>query len=257
MNWSVISAVNDEQVLNSCLLQSPDLKSASEVILQSGFASAADAYNSGILKSSGDIVAFIHQDVYLPEGWLYRVERAIEAIEAQDPAWGVLGVWGATKNEGMAGYLHWTGMEGAAGQRFEGGIEVETLDEVVLLIRRSSSLCFDESLRGFHMYGADICLEAGRRGMKSYAISAFCIHNTNGYKMLPLDFWKAYLFIRKKWKPRLPVKTTCTQITNYCWPVLEWNFKNMVILALGRKKVPRRNLDPALLYKSLFSHALK
>src|SRR5208283_928447 len=173
-----------------------------------------------------------------------------------DPNWGVLGVWGVGNDGAAAGYLHWTGVEGTAGRRFDGGIEVETLDEVLLIVRRSSGLSFDDSLRGFHMYGADICLEAGRRGMKCYAISAFCIHNTDDYKMLPLQFWKAYLFMRSKWKSQLPVKTTCTQITKWCWPMVRWNIVRAINLALRREKPKKRVPAPNLLYEDLVTRGI-
>lgn len=255
MLWSVICAVNDEQILNSCLLRSPDLVSASDIVLKTGFSSAAAAYNSGIRESRGEIMVFVHQDVYLPEGWALRAEKAIKAIEAQDPNWGVLGAWGVTNAGKRAGYLYWSGQPGVAGRQFEAGIEVGTLDELILVLRKSSGLAFDEAMGGFHMYGADICLEAQRQGMKNYAISAFCIHNSNDYKLLPWEFWKAYFYMRKKWKSQLPIRTTCIEITRYCWPMVQWNFVHAVNLALGRKKVNKRVPDPSLLYESIMRRA--
>ncbi len=250
------SAVNNEQVLRSCLLKSPDLDAAVEVILQSGFASAAAAFNSAMQRAKADIIVFVHQDVYLPEGWVDRVRKAIEVIGAFDPNWGVLGIWGVGNDGAFAGHLHWTGVEGTAGKRFDGGIEVETLDEVLLIVRRSSGLLFDELLPGYHMYGADICSEAGRRGIKCYAISAFCIHNTDNYKMLPLQFWRAYLFMRSKWKSQLPIRTTCTEITRWCWPMFRWNIVRAINLALRREKPKKRVPDPSLLYDDFVSRRI-
>ena len=245
MSWSIIAAVNNEQILNSCLLASPDINSASEVVLQTGYTSAADAYNAGIGRSSGEIMVFAHQDVYLPEGWANRAQKCIEAIAADDPDWGVIGIYGVKKDGRHAGHVYY---HKVMGERFEGGMEVATLDELLLIVRRSSGLKFDPDLDGFHMYGADICLEAGRRGMKSYAISAFCVHNSNDYKLLPLQFWKAYFYMRKKWKSQLPIKTTCIEITRYYWPMIRWNFIHSVNLALGRKRIVKRVSDPTLLY---------
>lgn len=252
MNWSVITASNNNDVLESCLLASPDLRYANDVVIQNNCCSAASAYNSGMDKSNAEFHIFAHQDVYLPEGWINNVRRAIDILSHSDPNWGVLGVWGVTKNDSRAGYLYWTGIKGVAGKRFDGGIEVESLDELLLIIRRSSGLRFDEFLPGFHMYGADICCEAERRGMKSYAISAFCIHNTNEYKMLPLEFWKAYKFMRKKWRFRLPIRTTCIKITRWCWPVIQWNIVRTVKLALCREKQHTRVEDPGRLYQDTF-----
>ncbi len=246
MLWSVIAAVNDEQLLNTCLLRSPDLELAADIILQRGFASAAEAYNDGIRKSRGEIVVFVHQDVYLPKGWIDRARKAIDLIAAHDPGWGVMGLYGVKDDGGHVGHVYYHRI---MGEQFEGGIEVSTLDELLLIVRRSSGLSFDESLSGYHMYGADICLEARKRGIKSYVISAFCIHNAIEHR--PLQFWKAYFFMRRKWKSQLPITTNCTIVTHYCYPMFRWHFFNMVNLALGRKTNSKRVQDPSLLYQSL------
>src|SRR4051794_37329697 len=198
MKWTVIAAVNNQEVLRSCLLSSPEISSASEVILQTGFTSAAGAYNAGIEKAKTDLLVFVHQDVYLPEGWVASVEKALEVLSKKDPQWGVLGVWGVKRSGEGVGYLYCAGLMRKLGQAFDDAPEVRSLDEVVLIIRKSSGLRFDESLPGFHMYGTDICLEAKRQGMKCHAISAFCVHNTNGYKMLPVQFWQSYFLMRRK-----------------------------------------------------------
>lgn len=257
MRLTIISAVNSEEILKTCLLASPELNSgAVDIIIQKGYKSASDAYNSGIERAKTDILVFAHQDVYLPQGWLAAVETAIAGVSRQDPKWGVLGVWGVTKGGGRAGYLNWTGVDGVAGARFDGGVEVETLDECLLIIRKSSMLVFDKFLNGFHMYGTDICLAAQQMGMQNYAISTFCIHNTNEYRLLPFEFWKAYFYIRRKWKWQLPVRTTCVEITPYCLPMIKWLLSRSVILALHRPKLCKRLPDPSLLYQSLVQNGI-
>ena len=134
---------------------------------------------------------------------------------------------------------------------------MESLDEVVLILRKSSGLRFDPHLAGFHMYGADICLEARRQGRKCYAIAAFCVHNTNQYGMLPFQFWRAYLAMRRKWKAELPIRTTCTEITRWCWPMIRWNVVRAINLATGRDKPPAKRVsDPAPLYRELVAGGL-
>jgi len=245
MEWTVISATNNEEILKSCLLNSPDLQEASEVILQRGYTSAAAAFNAAIEKAQSDLLVFVHQDVYLAPGWITSLQRALERLSKVDPNWGILGVWGVNKSpEDGTGFLYCTA-NGWLGNGFEGVHEVRTLDEVLLVMRKSSQLRFDEQLPGFHMYGSDICLEAHRHGMKSYSISALCIHNTNGYRMLPLQFWSCYLFMRKKWRSVLPVATSCTEITFWCWPMIRWNILRLANLVLGRHRLCGRLDDPS------------
>jgi hypothetical protein len=253
VKWSFVSAVNNEQVLRSCLLNSPDIGTVQDVILQRGYASAARAYNAGIDKANGDLVVFAHQDVYFPEGWLASARSAVEALSSEDPDWGVVGVWGVKRTGDRAGHVYCAGLMKTLGGPFEGGREVRSLDEVVLIVRKSSGLRFDERLRGFHMYGADICLEAERRGMKCYAISALCIHNTNGYNMLPLQFWKRSMFLRRKWKRELPISTPCIDVTFWCWPMIRWNIVQAANIMLGRHHAGKRVQDPSLLSRELAS----
>ena len=251
MNWTLISAVNNEEVLSSCLLASPDIPLAADVFLQKGASSAAVAYNSAIRMAKTDILVFSHQDIYLPQSWIAALEKAVDQLSLTDPNWGVLGVWGGTKEGIPGGFLYWTG-RGVAGTPFDHPVEVATLDEVVLVIRKSSGLEFDESLPGFHMYGADLCQQALHRGLKCYAINAFCIHNTSVYRMLPLDFWRCYLFMRKKWRADLPLLTPCTKITFWCWPMIRWNISRMASLAGGETaRIATRVKDPGRLYHQM------
>jgi hypothetical protein len=252
MEWSVISAVNDKSVLGRCLLSSPDIARARDLILQSGCRSAAAAYNAGIGEARTDLLVLVHQDVYLPEGWISSLRRAVARLSTQDPEWGVLGVWGVLRSGEGRGFLYCGANRRILGRAFEGGAEVETLDEVLLVVRKSSGLRFDERLAGFHMYGADICMEARRQGRRNYAIGAFCIHNTNQHGMLPLAFWRGYLGMRRKWRAQLPIKTTCTEITRWCWPMVRWNVVRAINLATGRDKPPTKRVsDPAPLYEEL------
>ena len=89
-------------VLKTSLLDSPGISSANEVILQRGYASAASAYNAAIRKASSDLLVFVHQDVYLPEGWIETVKKAMDVLSVQDSNWGVMGVWGAVDSSGAS-----------------------------------------------------------------------------------------------------------------------------------------------------------
>jgi hypothetical protein len=252
MDWTVISAINNEEVLNRCLLNSPDLLEATEVILQRGYSSAGAAYNCAIDKARSDLLVFVHQDVYLPQGWLASLRRALDRLSKMDPTWGILGVYGVNKSwDDAAGFLY-CAASGKIGHLFEGPREVRALDEVLLIVRKSSKLRFDQQL-GFHMYGTDICLAARQLGMKSYAISAFCVHNANGYQMLPWQFWRTYLFMRKKWRSELPIATPCTRITLGCWPMIRWNITRAANIALGRYRRRTRLADPSRFYLDLAS----
>lgn len=251
LEWSLIVAVNDPRVLHGTLLQSPALTEGCEVILKRFHTCAGKAYNEGIAQATREILVFAHQDVYLPESWLKNLAGAIRRLELFDPQWGVLGPVGVTGDERIAGHVYSTGLQDYVGAPFGGFYPAMSLDEMVLVLRRSSGLRFDEALPGFHLYGTDICLEARRRGLSSYIVPAFCIHNSNGVARLPRPFWQAYLFLRRKWRSRLPVATCCTRITRDCWPLIRKSARDFLRASLRLDRVGTRCADPKALYKSL------
>ena len=248
MDWSLVSAVNDDAILRGTLMRSPELAAAPKsVILQRGYSSAALAYNDALEKATSSIVVLAHQDVYFPNGWLSRVQQTVARIEETDPHWGVLGVWGVTKTGNHAGHVYCGGLQRELGCIFDGAIPVRTLDEVVLIVRQSSGLRFDPGLTGYHLYGTDLCLSAAASGFGCYAISAYCVHNTNGYKFLPVQFWRDCLYLRAKWQSELPVLTPCITITAGGWPMIEWNLRRFAGWTLGRVHAGRRVKDPTSL----------
>lgn len=251
MNYSVVVSCNDWGTLRSTLLRSPDLDGTQHVIVKEGYTSAGRAYNAGLDDGASKFLVFVHQDVYLPAGWFQRLDRAICDLEREDPNWGVLGVFGITSSGSPAGYLYSTGLQGFVGQAFAKPTPVETLDGLLLVFRRESGLRFDEGLPGFHLYDADICLEAERRGMTSYAVPAFCLHNSNGISVLPRSYLQAFLYVRRKWRQRLPVRTSCSVLTAGGVPLLRTYLASIWSHVVKQRRVGKRCSDTAALCASL------
>jgi len=211
-----VAAVNNREILENNLLASPCLRQPHphQILIQEGFASATKAYNQAIDKSENDLIVFVHQDIILPEQWLSDLQRALKCLDEEDPEWGVTGSYGETLHDNGRGYIYSSGL-GIMGRPFERPAQVQTLDEIVLILKKSSGLRFDESLPHFHMYGVDICMAAEEAGRKNYAISAFCVHNTAPSLTLGDDFYECYRHVKQRWKKRLPIQTTCVRITRY------------------------------------------
>ena len=132
-----------------------------------------------------------------------------------------------------------------------GSAEVRTLDEVVLLVRKSSGIRFDPKLDGFHFYGTDICLEASQRGLKCYAIPAFCFHNSNAYGLFPHSFWEGYFYMRRKWRSVLPVKTPCIEIKRSLGPFLLGTLWRACWLKKSRRPLARRVANPGVICEKI------
>jgi hypothetical protein len=238
----VVPVTRERQVVRTNFLASPGLRRSNghQLLLQENFNSASAAYNDAIEKSCNDLMVFAHQDIILPEPWLLQLETAIEHLEIMDPRWGVLGCYGMSSAGTGHGHVYSSGRR-VFGGPFERPVRVQTLDEIVLVLRKSAGLRFDEALPHFHLYGADICLRAAERGMDSYAISAFCIHNTHQILVLPKEFYTCARYIRRVWRQHLPVHTTCLRLTEFNLPLYARRF-NELGLCIRRKKIGARRL---------------
>ena len=215
-NFTIVAAVNDTEVLQKNLCLSPDIKNGSiQLITKRNYRAASLAYNEAIEEADNEIILFVHQDVYLPETWFSSFKKSLSYLEKEQINWGVLGCFGSAKNRhGGVGRVCTTGM-GLHGNEIGNPEPVETLDEIVLIIRRSSGLRFDSSLPHFHLYGTDICMSAREKGMMSYAIPAFCVHNTNQLVDLPKEFYNCYRHVKSRWSKYLPIYTSCITISRF------------------------------------------
>jgi hypothetical protein len=237
-------AVNDREVLKNNFLASPILggRGNHEVLAQEGFSSAAKAYNDAIDRSNNDLIVFVHQDIFLPESWLRQVTLALDWLQRADLRWGVLGPYGKTVDGRGWGHVYSSG-RGVIGEPLERPVPIQTLDEIVLVLRKSSGLRFDERIPHYHLYGADICLSAARRGMTGYAISAFCIHNTQQNLVLPREFYECYRELKRIWIDHLPIQTTCIRISRSDLPMYMRRAQESYLRYIRRKQVGAYRLD--------------
>lgn len=245
-----VVAVNKRDVLENNFLASPCLRMphSHQIILQEGYSSAAKAYNEAIDRSANDLIIFIHQDMILPEPWLSQLWAALDLLEREDPNWGVLGCGGTARDGSGRGHLYSLGV-GMLGEPFERPAEVRVLDEIVLMLRKSSGLRFDAALPHFHLYGTDICLRAESLGKKNYVIPAFSVHNTHYGLILPNEFYQCCRHIRRVWHDSLPVQTPCIRITKFNVPIYGRRMLEFYLRYIRRKKLSSKRADdvPALI----------
>jgi Glycosyltransferase like family len=219
--FSFVVCVSNGTVLKRNLLDSPCLGPGSrhEVILVKNCPSAAAGLNFGIEKAESEWVVCVHQDVYLPKGWDRCLARQLRETERRLGQIGVAGVYGVGDVES-----HRSPRLSLAAERAGWVVDrkrvlrdgpdlparVATLDELLLVVRRDTTTRFDPDL-GFHLYGADICMQARERGHAVVALEALCHHNSASVGLPDAFFASAEVFARK-WKHRLPVATPCVII---------------------------------------------
>ena len=179
------------------------------------------------------MVVFCHQDVEFLEKWTEKLFEQISIVEKTHKSWGVLGTFGVAKNGMFAGHIidpsgHFHCLPLPA--------EVQSLDEHCLIMRKHSGLTFDEQLGGFHLYGADICLQASAKGLINFAIDACVQHLSSG--KADTNFYEAADKLYQKWRYKNPplavIETTCKMCR------VKAGLKGMVAYRIARLKRRRR-----------------
>lgn len=203
---SVVAAVNNPRVLANCLERSPDIATGRLTLkTYRDYAAASLAYNQGLDDSDDDVVVFAHQDVYLPAGFLEGLQGQVAALTKIDPDWAVAGVIGIDPSGAVRGQTWSSGIGRLVGDPVTEPVEVVTLDEVILLVRKASGVRFDPDMPGFHLYAADVVQSATKLSRKSYVLHLPLVHHSRPVVMLDAGYKSAYRHMQRKWRAVLPL----------------------------------------------------
>lgn len=214
--FAAVAAVNDEESLARNLARSPMIASGAVPLrVERGAPSAAAAYNRGIAATDAPVLLLVHQDVYFPEGFEDRLAAAIAAVEARDPLWGVIGAYGVDADGAGHGRLWSSSVGGLMGRPADPPVPVESLDELLLVMRRGAGLLFDEDPPLWHLYGTDIVQAARAAGAGAWAADLPLVHNDGFHGRLGPDFAAGYHHVRRKWRRRLPIRTPVVRVDRW------------------------------------------
>lgn len=222
---SVIVAVNDEEILKNNLSKSPLLRDPDvEFIPLTDFKNIGLAFNHGLSLANGEILVFVHQDVYIPCNWRKQLEDSISSISTR---WGVIGLVGVTDNNNIVGRSWSNGLQKEVGVKVDVPNPVVSVDELLFVVNARADLSFDENLPGWHLYGTDIVQTALKQGLSAFVVDAPVIHNSLPVIQFDRNFRCCYRYLRKKWLKRLPISTCCTQITYFAIPLLRRHLRQL------------------------------
>jgi GT2 family glycosyltransferase len=178
--------------------------------------SAAEALNIGIKRAKGEIIVLCHQDVLFYQNWIDTLFKRIKEVESKSKKWGVLGTAGISKRDDTVGVVHNTkGKLQWQSSKKATTYPVQTVDEHCMIIRKSSSLLFDQThFNGFHFYGPDLCLEALSRSMSNYGILCPLVHDSSSGSLISgkQEFMRLLNELAKKWRQRFPFIRTPTSV---------------------------------------------
>lgn len=206
---------NDARVLRDNLLASPCLASNEhELLIVEGAASAAEGLNAVIEQARHELVALVHQDVYLPKWWIARLwqQYRTATATATGSKVGIMGVYGVTGTPtGIFRAGRVADREFLLDEAAPLPVTVGSLDELVLVVPKSSPVRFDPVV-GYHLYGTDACLSAASAGYKAFVIDAPCFHNSKQGDELPEAYHRSCTAIAAKWAEYLPIAAPCSII---------------------------------------------
>jgi hypothetical protein len=248
---AVAAAVNEPDVLDQCLAASPDIASGNLPLrTYQGYRSASVAYNRALEETDAEILILAHQDVYLPAGTLARLDAELRRLDELAPDWAVAGAAGADAEKVFYGAVWSSGIGGLVAGN--GGLpaRVETLDEMILIVRVDAGLRFDDNLPGFHLYGTDIIQIAASQGRSAWVVDLPAVHHSRPVRNLNGSYRQAWHYMRRKWRDRLPIRNLVCDLTASPWTLWEKSLR-IRIKHRGRSHRDQPSSDPAAIARRM------
>ncbi len=185
------------------------------------------AINRLIAATTEPYLIVCHQDIRLDQGHGYeRLTQLLAELTALDNKWAAAGNAGGRVHEATSHLVDPHGAHNTAPLPHE----VYTLDENLLILRMSRKPAASPGLSGFHLYGADVCLNSMRQGYTSYIIDFRLTHLSGGSPESDA-FAQAKQKFEAYWSRRFwlcLLKTTCTELTLSRLPVVRTQLLNKV-----------------------------
>lgn len=222
-----VTCASNVDVLHRRLLASPCLQpegdGARPLTVFFNASSAAHGFNAAMVAGAADAkgnawLVWVHQDVYLPQGWDLRFTHALIEAAQRFPTLAVAGVYGIAGTGANARRAGRVLDRGALLQESAAlPCEVDSLDELLFAVRVDSGLMLDPDM-GFDFYATDLVLQAQGRGLCSAVVDGYCEHwsETPQFGVMPSGLVQRVLrnatVFEQKWEGRLPVTTPCFDI---------------------------------------------
>lgn len=193
---------------------------------------AFQGLNLFLQKAQGKYVILCHQDILLQNHGIDDLRRCIAQMDDIDPKWGVLGNAGGVNLKWRA--RHITSLSGEIHKETLLPLQVMSVDENWMVVKNEANLALSSDLKGFHMYGPDLCLIAEVLGYQSYVVDFNLLHKSEGnadasfYKLRRELIWKYQRAFRSRF-----MSTTITRlyISGCHWSSLIWNTRLGLFLA--------------------------
>ncbi len=179
-----------------------------------------DAYaaiNRMLAEARGRYVVLCHQDVELLEA-RGILEHQLAYLEVHAPDWALAGNAGGDDRQL---HIRITDPHGADQHSGDLPARVFSLDENFIVVNGARRIAASGDMRGFHLYGLDLCVVADVLGYSSWVIGFHVLHKSRGNvgerdSESALAFYPSRQRLVDKYRRafrRRRVRTTCTRVT--------------------------------------------
>ncbi len=142
---------------------------------------AFEGYNLFLQHAQGEYIVFCHQDVLLNFNKITDLDRCIAEVASIDDNWAILSNAGGLENDLYKRFVLNIAYPGGRYDRVGSFPQkIMSADENFIVVKRSANLALSHDLRGFHLYGTDICLVADLLGYSAYVIDFKLTHKSLG-----------------------------------------------------------------------------
>lgn len=203
-----------EELLASFVAAGFDTDSCEYLYADNSQSNQWDAYaglNRLITAATGKYIILCHQDILVRYDKREQLERQIRFLDTEDPNWAILSNTGAADLKRVVYKLTTIGDEYQ--ERGTLPCRVLSVDEHFILLKKEANLGFSKGLKGFHLYGADLCIQAALRGYTAWAVDFHLYHDSKGSPDASFDLLKQQLKAnyQEVLKPRF-IRTTITKM---------------------------------------------
>lgn len=134
--------------------------------------------NYAIKHCTSEYLIFCHQDIIFNHDTKDILLDRIKELEQIDPNWAVVGNAGVTAKGKVI--LKITDPHGENQTKGPFPTQVMSVDENFIVINTKHNLSCSTHMKGFHLYGLDLCQNAAHLGLKSYVIDFHLTHKSKG-----------------------------------------------------------------------------
>lgn len=186
-----------------------------------------EAYNIGIERSSGEIICFLHDDIFIhTKNW----GKIIEQLFREKPEAGLIGIagskiktkmpsawWDCPEEQKVINIIqHFKEPEREQEKWYKGfntdsEVEVAVIDGVFIALRKDESIYFNDTMKGFHNYDMNISLEYAKKGYKILVTNKILIEHFS-IGTISKSWYKSTSQLHKIYAGFLPLKMDSTTL---------------------------------------------